>query len=217
MPVARSVDDNDWKRVAGPYAQKLTVSSCGASCDVNIPVLPELEEGRFILMSFEHSINDRSKVSRFFHQTTFGPTMEMIDSFDYSDPGNLEDAMASWVHDQMFSVPMTSHRKYFRERADSALMEEKEGENTSNQIYKVRSPCKKGSRWTEYSFTTDDYGNSQDIEVGFYGQGYLIKVKNIPRTVVTEWKDEDGNQLRVGGYWGFCKLFCVTLLTSLSR
>lgn len=114
--------------------------------------------------------------------------------------------MANWLHDQMYSVPMTSHRAYYRERVGNGLIEEKEGDLTVNQVNKVRSPCDRGSRWTEYSFTTDDYENGSHIEVSYYGQGFLVKVKGVPRTVLTSWKDQDtGNNLRVGGGWGFCK------------
>ncbi len=207
VPVARSESGSgDWERVAGPYAQDLTVSACGSTaCQVSIPVLPNLDEGKFILMSFANSKTDREEVSRFFHQTTFGPTMDMIDSFNYS--GDLNANMASWVHDQMYSVPMTSHREYFRQRLDGSLrgwIEEPDEEHEEIQMLKVKNPCDVGSRWIDFSFTNDDYGESFEVTQRNEGD-YLITVDNVPRTVVSEWVDDNGDQLRVGDNWEFCK------------
>lgn len=201
VPVARSYGGGDWERVAGPYAGLLSISGCDtSSCILEIPVLPNLVEGKFILMSFYHSPSREAQVSRFLHKTTFGPTLEMINSFA---GGDLAVAKASWVNSQINSVDATSHREYFRKRVDVAIQEEEEtaqGQNVRLQK-KVRSPCDAGSRWTEYAFTTDDY-DFGNIAASYAHGGVLITVNGVARTVMTEWVDDNtGQNLRTGAGW----------------
>ena len=80
VPVARSYAGFDWERVEGPYAQSLNSTCHENTCILDIPALANLEYGKFYLMSFAHSLPDKAVVSRFFQQTTFGPTLEMINS-----------------------------------------------------------------------------------------------------------------------------------------
>ena len=118
VPVSRSYDGKNWQRVAGAYAQDLNIACSSGQCSLAIPTLPHLEVGKFVLMPFENSLetNDRASVSRFFQRTTFGPTLAMINSWNYSVDLLFE--MSSWVKDQVDEAisPITSHREFFRKR-----------------------------------------------------------------------------------------------------
>ena len=91
IPVARSYNSRNWERVAGPYAQDLSITGC---CTLVLPsILSNLEEGegtKFLLMSFTHSLTNQEIVSRFYQQTTFGPTMDMITSWNYNTNMDLQ-------------------------------------------------------------------------------------------------------------------------------
>lgn len=202
VPIARSYQGGDWQRSAGPYAQELELSCPESSsvCDLQIPILPQLPEGRFVLMPFQYSVeDDRALVSRFFHQTTFGPTMSMIDDWDYSaDSSSAE--MAKWVKDQMDTsiTPMTIHRQFLRERFNGQLEEDEEDPSGSRkQMFKVRNPCDAGSRWLLYSFSSDDKG--EELTVTQMPDGsYALSVNGVLRTVVSQWKDEFYNDIGTG-------------------
>jgi hypothetical protein len=209
VPIARSYQGGDWQRSAGPYAQKLELSCPESSsvCDLQIPILPKLPEGRFVLMPFQYSLdNDRALVSRFFHQTTFGPTMSMIDDWDYS-ADSLSGEMAKWVKDQMdISItPMTSHREFLRKRFNGELEEEEEDPDGSRkQLFKVRNPCDAGSRWILHSFSADDKG--EELVVTELSDGsYALYVAGVLRTVMSQWKDTYYNDIGPGVFsinWG---------------
>lgn len=192
-PVARSYQGNDWQRVGGKYAQHLEITCAASDCDLTIPALPLLPEGKFVLMPFVHSISDRAEVSRFYQQTTFGPTMAMINGWDYTSP--MENEMAAWVKNQMneATTPITSHRAFFREKINGELEYWEEGVNLDQwrkQMFKTRNFCDAGARWTKYAFSTDDYG--QYITATSQGDGtYLITDElGFPRTV-NAWIRED--------------------------
>lgn len=202
VPIARSYQGGDWQRSAGPYAQELEVTcpESNPACDLHIPILPKLQEGRFVLMPFQYSLDsDRALVSRFFHQTTFGPTMSMIDDWDYS-ADDLSAEMAKWVKDQMDTsiTPMTSHREFLRRRLNGELEEEEEDPEASRrQLFKVRNPCDAGSRWVLYSFSADDKG--QELTVTQLSvESYALYVGGVLRTIVSQWKDEYYNDIGPG-------------------
>ena len=75
-------------------------------------------------MSFTHQPSNQEEVSRFFQQTTFGPKLSMINSWNYGN--NLQQEMSKWVKAQTDEsvTPPTSHRAYFRERADIQMQRE---------------------------------------------------------------------------------------------
>jgi len=194
VPVARSYNNKKWEKVSGPYVQDLSISNC---CNLNIPNLPDLPtNGKFLLMSFSHSATDKEKVARFFHQTTFGPTLDMINSWNYNN--GLEKEMGNWLKTQMDEdqTPTTSHRAFFRERLDFPLHNA-----NANRYRRPRHPCDQYSRWRDYSFVAEDYDD--EIVVSNWNGKYLIKVGGEPRTVVSSWKDEDNQNLRLGS-WKFC-------------
>eukprot|EP00586_Coscinodiscus_wailesii_P017163 CAMPEP_0172518280 /NCGR_PEP_ID=MMETSP1066-20121228/290722_1 /TAXON_ID=671091 /ORGANISM="Coscinodiscus wailesii, Strain CCMP2513" /LENGTH=2420 /DNA_ID=CAMNT_0013300633 /DNA_START=56 /DNA_END=7314 /DNA_ORIENTATION=- len=207
VPVARSYSAFDWERVAGPYAQDLQVTGCSLDvCALEIPNLPNLNDGKFILMSFSHSLGSQEEqVSRFYHRTSFGPTKSLIESWNYS-ASSLDSEMVSWVTKQMDEdqTPMNSHRAYFRRNIDrSAVFQggSPDGILRWNDHFHPRHPCEKHARWREYSFTVDDY--SFPLAVSMYAGQYLLSVNGVPRTLVSAWKNDHGHNLSPGHYT-FC-------------
>jgi len=215
-PVARSYDGKDWQRTAGAYAQDLEISCASAECILNIPALPNLKDGRFVLLPLENPLLHesaeyvaRASVSRFFQRNTFGPTLAMIDDWNYG-AASMASEMASWVKNQINATvtSITSHREFFRKRVNGELEREEEAGISSSssrkQMFKVRNPCDAGSRWTTYTFSTDDYDRYIDVSVHPDG-GYLIRemeggIATVARTIVSEWKDEEGNDLGAGTF-----------------
>jgi len=193
VPVARSYNNRNWERVAGPYAQNLEVNNC---CSVVIPSLSNLQAGKFILMSFSHSVTNKEKVSRFFQQTTFGPTMAMINSWNYGN--NILSEMGKWVKRQVNpnQVSPTSHRQYFRERVDFSTYR-----HSAYKHYRPRHPCGRYARWREYAFDIDD--SSQPATVSLWNGKYLVKINDIPRTVISpsDWEYADGQNIGVGNFY----------------
>ena len=210
VPVARSYNSNNWDHLAGPYAQELLISCAddpAVQCLLEIPVLANLKEGRFVLLPFQHSLSDsKSVVSRFFHQTTFGPTISMIKAWDYSKEVDTE--FASWVENQMdqSSTPITSHREYFRKRVNGELNQNQEATSVDimtgrkRQIFKARHPCEKGARWVKYSFTKDDENKKFKVTSNTDGMWLVEDEDGIARTLLTSFTDTDDNGFRAGYY-----------------
>lgn len=194
VPVARSYNNQNWERIAGPYAQDLSVNNC---CSLVIPNLPNLPDGKFILMSFAHSISSKEEVSRFFQQTTFGPTRSMINSWNYSN--DMTQEMRKWLQTQMDATqtPITSHRAFFRERVDKPM------NKGASQYNRPRHPCARYSRWFSYSFTPEDY-DSTFVVRAWNGQ-FLIEVDGVPRTVVSSWKSSENEALPLNEAMRFCE------------
>ncbi len=206
VPVARSYSTFDWERVAGPYAASVQISDCvSETCTLDIPNLPNLDEGKFILMSFTNNHSDKEQVSRFYHQATFGPTKKLIDSWNYS-AASLSSEMTAWVKEQMDEVqtPMTSHRAYFRKNLDRAAVfagGSPDGQLPHNDHYHPRHPCEKNARWREYSFTVDDY--NVPLTVFMYAGQYMLSINGIPRTLVPQWMNDHGQHIGTGQF-SFC-------------
>jgi hypothetical protein len=200
VPVARSYNSNNWERVAGPYATELSISNC---CSLSIPNLSSVsssDNGKFILMSFSHSASNKEEVSRFFQQTTFGPDMNMINSWNYG--GVMTREMGKWLKSQMDKdeTPITSHRAFFRQRANFPLPNA-----LAMQFRRPRHPCARYARWREYSFTPDEYLTL--LNVSRWNGQYLLRVDGVPRTVVSTWKEEEEGQNLPLGDFEFCKYY----------
>jgi hypothetical protein len=212
VPVARSYNGGDWERVAGPFAQELSITNC---CTIDVPTnvysSDDNDNGRFLLMSFNHELSsDKEVVSRFLQQTTFGPTMDLINSWNYSN--SMDNEMFNWVKNQMdpsITAP-TYHRSYFRQRTDFSLFRESILLRLPNQILfynaRPRHPCSRYSRWRRFSFTLDDFIGDSVLTVSnwFIGRK-LLSVNGVARTVVSSpFQDEDGNSIPNGSYY-LCK------------
>ena len=204
IPVARSFNGYDWKRTAGPYAQSLDIACDDTECQLAIPPLSGSLDWRFVLMPFQHSVSEKAEISRFFHQTTFGPTMKMINEWDYNS--GLSTEMSKWVKDQMnISVtPITSHREFFRRRVNYQISLGEEAAHTDDnkkQMFKVRNFCNAGARWTKYTFTTEDHGKHFTVTQQANGAFAIKKQPNLDLvSLVDVWQDELGQDLGEGTF-----------------
>jgi len=186
IPLARSYDNNDWEAVAGPFY--LDFSCAGSSCQ-STSTLPTIgNEDSFQLTTF--NLNDRSFTSsdvaaRFLEQATFGPTMESLEDWKNVPISSLDQKFATWTHEQIYSINMTSHRQYLRKRTHSRA-------EKVNPLGIHPHPCDEGTRWHTYALTTADSNTLQRISFArrkmsvrhVEGDIYLLLVDNIPRTEV---------------------------------
>ena len=204
IPIARSFNGYDWRRTAGPYAQSLGIVCDDSECQLSIPTLSDLLEGRFVLMPFQHSVSEKAEISRFFHQTTFGPTMKMINEWDYNS--GLSTEMSKWVRDQIDInvTPSTSHREFFRRQLNYQLSLGEEAANINDnkkQMFKVRKFCNAGARWAKYAFTTEDQGKYFTVTQETNGLFAIKKQGSLDLVTIVEfWQDEHGLDLGEGTF-----------------
>ena len=129
------------------------------------------------------------ELSRFFTQSTFGPTRDMIKDWKYEKNKN---GMIRWVQEQISSVPATNHRVYYRERLDddTARFHKKGGSKPVVPMH----PCDAYSKWRNLTFDHFDF-RRRDIDISKLPDGKtLISKHGLPRTVVDklEVKTPDG-------------------------
>jgi hypothetical protein len=189
----RSYDDNGWEIVPGLFVDKVRIRGCNRRkrfCNIKFTETFE----KYYLISSEHTVSFDEELSRFFMQTTFGPTKLMIDDWDYTQTIG---GMAEWVKDQA-SLPPTKHREYFRKRADTIT----DNNNIGDTAASIQHPCEQYSRWRKYAFTSSD--NFKDFEVvNSVDEKFMIIVDGKPRTIVDSFSDESGEMSGVGSY-AFC-------------
>ena len=117
VPLGRSYDWNSWETVPGPYS--IDYNCEGPFCVTS--ELPNIQGSHvFELISFSNEnrqLKSEDIAARFLEQTTFGPTREALSPWkdlkltSFSD---LDESFAEWIHEQIYDVPLTSHRKEFR-------------------------------------------------------------------------------------------------------
>ena len=119
IPVARSFDGGNWEVVAGPLSQVVPSPICSldtstSTCTFNgLP--PPPQDQVYALTSYLHtSPMAKADEARFLEQATFGPTQETIGSL--ASAGG--DKYMNWVKNQIYNVPMSSHREHYRSRAN---------------------------------------------------------------------------------------------------
>ncbi len=210
VPVARSYNDRNWERVAGPYAQDLITLDC---CSLEIPNLRmkknnnDDDGGKLLLLSFSHELSSKEEVSRFFGHVTFGPTMKMINDWNYGSSSSNDDEMqiemAKWLQNQMNDeiTNPTYHRVYFRKRLDFSTYKENMFYKDVYHTVRPRHPCEQFARWRRFSFTMDDVMNRGDkLTVSTWNGQILLSMNGIPRTVVSTFQDRSGANINPGNY-----------------
>ena len=157
-PAGRSYHSLPWERVAGPYRSSVHYD-CGHDdeddnremlhvCQVTLPPLGSNQA--FVLLTYNRTLSQRNTVARFLQQTTFGPTKEEVESWDYSAG---DDAFATWTQEQMYTVPLTSHREFWRRRVRQRF-------DRAAPVGRPAHPCESNSRWREVAFTEWDVGST---------------------------------------------------------
>lgn len=92
----------------------------------------------------------------------------------------LPAAFASWIHDQMDTsiTPMSSHRKFYRRRANAAVP-------GSFQMGGVKDPCTSPSRWRTVSLGLKEWGVKVLEPIG-NTTWYKVEVLGQLRSLVNE-------------------------------
>jgi hypothetical protein len=190
-PVARSYSNNDWENVPGRFMKKFQVTTCEVErCITKL----EQETGKYYLVSSNHTLASfDEELSRFFMQTTFGPTRNMINNWEYDESlGGL----ANWIKDQV-SLPATKHREYLRKHAEIMTV----NNTIADTAASVQHPCEPYSRWRKYAFISSD--SYRDFDVVAYGNQFMILMDGKPRTIVDSFSNNDGTITGTGSY-KFC-------------
>jgi len=206
VPIARSYDGYDWEILKGSYQH--AKSTCfDEFCNISVPstsIPSDHHRSSFILSSFsESSLNFtiRDKASQFLEQTTFGPTLESIESLTNNgeiSENKLNENLKDWLYDQIMTVPATSHREYFRKRSNNRL-------RSSNKVGIPLHPCSPNTRWHSYTFNPQDTGASIYVSRTFDDSAYLLSIDDIPRTEIGSVMVGKTSFLEVGKYYQICK------------
>jgi hypothetical protein len=153
-PVWRSYDARDWEASAGDYSTTSAPYCFGGVCNVSLP--PLLNGSRYQLTSFNKpSYSTKDEIARFLEQATFGQTLADIASFD--NTSNLQLAFANWITKQQTTVPLTSHRAFYRSRMNARY-------EYASVVGAVTHPCQKGTRYRRFLFAFKDYGKTVTLE-----------------------------------------------------
>ena len=163
-PVGRSYNSFDWEQYAGVFATSSFSCDADDACTVTLPSPPAGH--RYVLTSFEHSLSTEDEAARFLEKSTFGPTRSEIAGF--SSP-------LAWVQNQM-SLPATSHRQFFRERATSWHTE------ITFQGLLSTHPCSQDARYRKYAFARTD--KERYVTIQSIGSKRVLSINGQIRTVV---------------------------------
>lgn len=115
-PVALSYDGRAWEKAAGEFAMKLLYGQdfsdyANSGSQITLPGLNG--SGKYYLTSYNRTISEADKVARLLETGTFGTMAKDLASF----PTLTEATAKQWIVDQM-NTNITSHREYFRKRAN---------------------------------------------------------------------------------------------------
>mmetsp|Transcript_3881 Transcript_3881/g.6489 ORF Transcript_3881/g.6489 Transcript_3881/m.6489 type:complete len:2423 (+) Transcript_3881:72-7340(+) len=203
-PVGRSYSSLPWENVQGDYST-LDYRCEQESCLVDLPLLAA--GSLYQLKSFDQPVYTADDlIARFFEQTTFGPTQTDIASFNNSTRrrllagganSTLELAFASWVKDHQTSVPMTSHREFYRKRVNARY-------EFATRLGAVTHPCQENTRYRKFAFSHKDF--KKILTIGTNGTKKHLSLDGFVRTIVDgpivsidgTVTFEDGNYLLCG-------------------
>ena len=160
IPIARSYEGHQWESSAGDLATNIFKDvngqpEClpdGSSCTVLLPALPDPATQRYALTSYEYSPPRKDQIARALGRLTFGATPKDLSLHDKAEwDADTELYLAQFIQEQMNEqqTPMSSHREYFRKRANPKLTHATRGGRPDH-------PCDPYSRWRRYSFIRHD-------------------------------------------------------------
>jgi hypothetical protein len=177
MPVARSYNGNDWEGTM-PDPVSFTCTEAPVTCSTTLPAGAvyqlRIYDGTSII-----SQDPKEIASRFLTQTTFGPTLDELDSLSASTAEETETAIEGWLLEQMEMEP-SLHRVYLRRRLNAMTY------NKPQTM--MRPPCEEASSWVTFAFSKFDQGRLLDVSLNADGS-YSYSVEGIVRTVVESTKD----------------------------
>ena len=180
-PVGRSYDGFDWETVAGPY-NTLPYTCESNYCKVIIPEADPALNQIFVLSRFQHELPLRDKVARFLERTTFGITIEDLTDLEENIKSKFNNdtfaAYTDWIQKQMYEIPPTSHRSFFRSRLAA-----RHSDRTPSREGQMTHPCEKNTRWRSAAFTLQDLQKSLLITRNKSNR-YELSIDGYVRTIV---------------------------------
>ena len=211
-PVALSYDGRAWEKAAGEFAMKLLYGQdfsdyANSGSQITLPGLND--SGKYYLTSYNRTISEADKVARLLETGTFGTMTKDLASF----PTLTEATAKQWIIDQM-NTNITSHREYFRKRANPRVR--KHGSyfcprcssspietdlfrfhQLTNPVGIARNghPCGVLSRWRNFAFSVKE-GDSGVINP----QRFEAKYNNLTDSYIT---------IMLNGEFGCRCLACV--------
>ena len=183
IPVGRSYNGHDWEPYGGGLAH-LKFACDETDCAFRLPEPPN--GFLYELVGFDYELPDQDLVARFLEQSTFGPTRQTIASFP--------DSFAAWIQEQQESVPMTSHRRLYRQNVVNRL-------EIPRYMGVTTTPCEKNARYHRYAFTSEDAGKPVEIFTDPATRRRVLLMEGVSRTVLPEKKiftTEGGDELKDG-------------------
>ena len=176
-PIGRSYNGNGWEPYQGLHSSFNAIPLECSNNDVQscTIVLPAPQTGRkYILKSYEHSLGPRDEAARFLEKITFGPTSSEIDTFVASgtNPSN-------WLQQQLELPIISSHREFFRKRANNFHPE------TTWMGTLSFKPCEAGARYRRFVFVPKDKDQKLTIATSPVDANYkLLMVGGEIRSVI---------------------------------
>jgi hypothetical protein len=150
IPLARSYHGKGWESSPGPLA------SPPENVNSTTVVLPQLQDAndRYVILAKDGSMSERKQIARFLEMTTFGPKRTEIDDIASDGMWTTSSAAKRAVHIRMqIDLPKTSHREYFRNRANIKW-------DATSQPARSDHPCSPNSKWRKYSYIQQDRVNT---------------------------------------------------------
>lgn len=187
-PMGRSYEGHPWEASAGEF-KSLTFECNTSSCTVNLPALPT--GAVYQLTTFDTpNYSDRDIKARFLEQSTFGPTRSDIGYFNGVDTMDF----ALWIEQQQQQSTMSSHRQFYRSRA-----------NTRQEVAvpqgAVTYPCQKGAVYRRFALSSKDSKKQLEIETSETMR--ILRVDGFVRTVVegpVHWREDASVTFDDGSY-----------------
>lgn len=113
-------------------------------CDMTLPSIDESQQ-QYALETYRHFISKKAEAARFLEQSTFGTTKSDLEALLATDNN-----FTKWIHDQMYNIPMSSHREFYRRHTNPKF-------EYPFEVGAVGpTPCEKYSRWRKYALTSRD-------------------------------------------------------------
>lgn len=206
----------DWEPVAREYGQDWANTFPHAlpisTGKVNQALVDPANSGqRFyrIVSQTGSAINNTNAISRFLQQSTFGPTRNLINAFPGLNNPNLNNPPYSnylaWIESQ-FSAPTNSHRAFWRERSDSAFID-----NPANaHLYEIGHNTNIGHQMTYYFGGTAYKADTNDaVNAGVKFNDVLFDNTSTKKIVWYQMAMTAGDQLRQRMAWALSQIFVV--------
>jgi len=174
-PVARSYHSYNWEASAGPYSI-LTFKCTADLCTTDLPVLKS--GAKYQLTTFNapsYFTNSKDKAAKYLERSTFGPTLAEIEAMAGSGT-DIELSYANWIRDHMTTVPLTSHREFYRKHMNSRF-------EFASPVGPVTHPCQKGTRYRKFTFSAED--TNKILTIVERGENkFMLIIDGFIRTIV---------------------------------